>query len=161
MKPLLISHNKKKQELDFIEENEWIHAPVNYVFEAITNSEWIDLWGGGPSKFSAKKGGKFFLWDGEIYGNVVEIIKPKKISLTLREHSWSFKWKDSYVVIQLSEERNGTRLILHHSQFPNKTIQKQYEDKWCEIYLGPLKAYVENLIDLENLEKRKIQKQSR
>lgn len=158
MRPFLISHNIKKREQDFLEENEWIHAPIDWVFEAITNSEWIDSWGAGPSKFSTKKGGKFFLWDGEVYGSVVELVKPIKIVFTLREKAWSYKWKDSCVLIQLSEERHGTRMILKHSQLPNKTVQKKYEEGWGESYIGPLKAYVENLFYLENKRKLKNSK---
>ncbi|MFN3604246.1 MAG: SRPBCC domain-containing protein [Leptonema sp. (in: bacteria)] len=155
MKTLLISYSNKNKDFDSIEEKEWIHAPIEWVFEAITNSEWIDSWGGGPSKFHSKKGGKFFLWDGEIYGTVIDLVKPNKISFSLREKFWPNDWKDSYVVIHLFVERSGTRMILQHSQFPEKKVKKKHEEGWGEYYIGPLKAYLENLYYLKNQNKNK------
>ncbi len=143
MNSLLISYNKKTNE-DLIYESEWIRAPLDWVFKGITFSEWIDEWGGGPSKFSTKPGGKYCLWDGEIYGTIMEIKKPNKIVFTLREKTWKKEWKDSIVFIDLSEERGGTRIHLKHFNLPDKKIQKKHEDGWCEYYLGPLKVFLEN-----------------
>lgn len=154
MKSFLISYENKNKEKEYIEENEWIHAPIDWVFEAITNSEWINEWGGGPAKFQPKKGGKYFLWDGEISGTIIEIIKPNKISFTLREKNWSNHWKDSFVLITLAEEKSGTRMILKHSQFPEKKIKIKHEEGWAEYYIGPLKAYVENQFYLKTIKKK-------
>ncbi len=154
MNTLLISLKKPIKE-DILEEREWIHAPVDWVFKAITNSEWIDEWGGGPSKFNLKPGGNYFLWDGEIYGSVIESHKPTKIIFTLRERIWKKEYKDSIVIIELSEERGGTRFILRHSNFPDKKIQKKHEDGWGEYYIGPIKAYLENLYYQKHKKKHK------
>jgi len=159
MKSLLISHKKEINE-DLILESEWIHAPIEWVFKGITHSEWIDEWGGGPSKFFAKAGGKYFLWDGEIHGSVIEIKKPNKVIFTLREKNWNESWKDSVVIIELLEERNGTRFILKHSNFPDKKIQKKHQEGWGEYYIGPLKAYLENKYYLENQKPTKRKKRS-
>jgi uncharacterized protein YndB with AHSA1/START domain len=157
MKSLLISY-KKEIDDDLIIESEWIHAPIEWVYKGITNSEWIDEWGGGPAKFIAKPGGKYFLWDGEIYGCIIEINKFNKIVFTLREKFWQENWKDSIVKIELSEERDGTRFNLKHSNFPNKKIQEKHKEGWGEYYIGPLKAYLENI----NYKKQKpIQKKKR
>lgn len=144
MNSLLISRKKVHNE-DVLEEREWIRAPLDWVFKAITYAEWIDEWGGGPSKFNLKPGGNYFLWDGEIYGSVIEFQKPHKITFTLRERIWRREYKDSVVMIELHEERGGTRFILKHSNFPDKKIQKKHEVGWCEYYIGPIKAYLENL----------------
>ncbi|MCS7205350.1 MAG: SRPBCC domain-containing protein [Leptospiraceae bacterium] len=160
MKTVLISYEEEKNE-DIIKENEWIHAPREWVFKGITDSEYINEWGGGPSKFHLKAGGKYHLWDGEIYGLVLDFVENEKIVMTLREKDWKPDWKDSIVVIELSDERSGTRLKLSHSQFPDKKIKKKHEYGWGEYYLGPLKAYLENLYFAQQVQKKeKIKKKS-
>lgn len=155
MKSFLITY-RKEQENNIIKESEWIHSPKEWVFRAMTDIEWINEWGGGPAKFHLKPGGKYYLWDGEFYGIILDFKINEKLSFTLREHYWQSDWKDSIVIIELTEERQGTRFNLQHSSLPNEKVFRKHELGWGEYYIGPLKAYLENLYFAELKKNKKI-----
>ena len=47
-------------------------SPIK-VFRALTDSNEINKWGGGPSRVQARVHGDYSLWDGDIYGSIREI----------------------------------------------------------------------------------------
>jgi len=126
-----------------IEDSELIRSPMPSVFAAMTTSSLIDEWGAGPSRFQAKPGGRFFLWDGEMEGMIVEISPPDRLVFTLRESDWDASWRDSLVLFSLAQEHRGTRLSLKHSGFSDRRVMDRHRDGWGEYYIGPLKAYCE------------------
>ncbi|MCB1137187.1 MAG: SRPBCC domain-containing protein [Leptospiraceae bacterium] len=126
-----------------IYEVEVIRASVREVFEAMTNARIIDEWGAGPSRFQARPGGKFFLWDGEMFGMVCEVQAPVRIVYTLREEWWDPEWKDSMVCWTLKEVDRGTELTLAHSGLPGRKVREAHREGWGEYFLGPMKAYLE------------------
>ena len=56
-----------------------IHAPISEVWKALVNPKYIDGWGGGPAKMNNKKGTKFSLWGGSIWGTNTEVVSEKKL----------------------------------------------------------------------------------
>ncbi len=135
---------KKEKEDNSLQESEYIIAPVEWVYRALTLTEWINQWGGGPARFPNKIGSSYYFWDGEVTGTIIDLKKMEKIIITLREDNWQNDWKDSIVIIELKPERMGTRINLSHTLFPNEKIRKKYNYFWAESYLGPIKAYLEN-----------------
>lgn len=126
-----------------LQESEFIRAPITSIFRAITSATLLDEWGAGPARFQAKPGGRYFFWDGEMEGMIVEIMPPVRVVFTLREREWKPDWRDSIVAINLTDEREGTRLTLQHSGFPDRRILDRHREGWCEYYIGPLKAFCE------------------
>jgi len=123
--------------------SEVIRAPSIEVFRAITTARIIDEWGGGPARFQAKSGGKWSLWDGIMFGSVKEVHSPSKIVFTLREIHWHEREPDSLVMMALADIDRGTRIDLRHSNLPSRKIRQAHEDGWGDVYLGPIKAYLE------------------
>lgn len=124
-------------------ESEWIRAPIAAVFRSLTSATLLDEWGAGPARFQARAGGRYFLWDGEMEGMIVEIHAPRRLVFTLRESDWPQEWRDSLVVMTLEEERDGTRLSVQHSGFTDRRTQDRHREGWGEYYIGPLKAFCE------------------
>ncbi len=123
--------------------SEVIRAPVAEVFKALTSARLMDEWGAGPARFQARPGGKWSLWDGVMQGVVKEVTPTARIVFTLREIHWNERDPDSLVIIELSEIPRGTRIELRHTNLPSRKIRQMHEDSWGDVYLGPVKAYLE------------------
>src|SRR3989344_8716776 len=94
-----------------------INAPVEKVWDALTNPKIIDKWGGGPSKMSGKEGEKFEFWGGDIYGRNIKVIKNKE----LIQEWFSGDWKEpSIVTFRLEQKGNRTIVQIIHENIPDK-----------------------------------------
>ena len=116
-----------------------IKTSVDEVWKALTDSKYIDAWGGGPSKMSEEKDFEFSLWDGEIFGKNIEVDKNKKLVQEWIEGKWD---KASIVAFTLTKEDDGTRIDLTHTDYP-QSEHDDLEDGWRDFYLEPLKKYLE------------------
>jgi uncharacterized protein YndB with AHSA1/START domain len=118
-----------------------IKAPVEEVWKALVDPEYINGWGGGPVKMNDLVGNKFSLWGGEIFGENKEVVPNKK----LVQDWWDggSKWdKPSKATFILQEETAGVKLELIHENVPDEN-EKDIDNGWKDFYLGPLKDYLE------------------
>jgi len=109
-----------------------MNASVTEVFDALTNPKIIKIWSGAKAKMSAKKGAKFELWGGDMFGKNLEVVKNKKLV-----QEWctnTFKSKASFTIIE-----KGKRSIVNliHENVPAKSY-KNYSDGWKDYYLGAM-----------------------
>jgi len=116
-----------------------IKAPIEKVWQALTDPRVINKWGGGPAKMDGKKGTKFKLWGGDIYGINTKIMRNKELSQDWFQKGWE---NPSKVIFKLSAKGKQTQLILIHKNVPDKDVT-DVEEGWKEYYLGPLQSYLE------------------
>lgn len=122
-----------------ITQNYHINAPIHAVWEALVNPKLINSWGGGPAEMSDKEGKEFSLWGGDIHGKNTKVIKNHE----LVQEWYGGKWaKPSMVTFALTEDGEGTELILYHKDIPDNEA-KDIDDGWKRYYLMPLKEFVE------------------
>lgn len=120
----------------------FINAPIEKVWNALTNNKEIDGWGAGPAKMDDKEGTDFSLWDGSIWGKNIEVIKHKKLVqewYSNEENKWT---EPSIVTFTLSENSDGVTIDLLHENIPDKNV-KDIEEGWKDYYLGPMMDYLE------------------
>ncbi len=123
-----------------------INATAEKIFNTLTISDIIDDWGGGPSRVELKLNGAYTLWDGESTGTIREIQQPSHLLHTMRlMKSWQTDWQDSLVTWTLVQNEKNTTLFLRNSCLPNLKIREKISEHWIENFLGPLKAYLDNL----------------
>jgi len=116
-----------------------INAPVGKVWKGLTDSTYIDAWGGGPSKMNDEVGKRFSLWGADIFGKNIEV-EPLKM---LKQEWYGGKWDEPSIVTFLLEGKGKTtKLVLLHDVIPNGE-EKRLADDWKKSYLGPLKKYLE------------------
>ncbi len=120
-----------------------IRATREKVFEALTKSSIIDLWGAGPSRVQAKLHGNISFWDGEVFGNIREIKAPELLVYTMRHQNWENVSRESLITWKLDTHPRGTILYMTHNDLPNQKICEIQEEFWASSFLGPLKAYLE------------------
>lgn len=116
-----------------------IKAPIEKVWDGLTNSKLIDKWGAGPSKMEPVKGFEFSLWGGDIFGKNIKVIKNKK----LVQEWFAGKWKKpSIVTFILRKAGEKTVVELNHTDIPDSEF-KDIENGWKDYYMNPLKELVE------------------
>lgn len=115
-------------------------APVEKVWQALTDSKIIDAWGGGPAKMSDKVGEKFEFWGGDIHGENINVVPNKKLVQNWYEGNWE---KPSIATFTLEQKNSQTTLTLDHENVPAKSYD-DINEGWDQYYLGALKNYVED-----------------
>jgi activator of HSP90 ATPase len=116
-----------------------ISTTIDHVWRALVDSDTIDEWGGGPSKMDSKVGTEFELWNGDIYGKNIEVVKEKKLVQEWFGGDWA---KPSIVTFNLKKDKNETILKLEQINVPEEEF-KDIEEGWDEYYLGPMKLMLE------------------
>jgi len=117
-----------------------IKTSVEDVFTALTNPLTIELWSGSPAVMTPEAGTEFSLWDGEITGTNLEIIKNHLI-----RQKWDFEGEEgtSVVTLTLNPEGKHTRVELLHTEIPDEAFPN-IADGWDRYYFKPLKELLED-----------------
>lgn len=116
-----------------------INAPIEKVWEALTNAEIAEQWGAGPAKVDPHQGGVFSFWNGDIHG-----IFTKLIPNTLIEQDWyghDIPDRKFKAIFELVEQKANTTVKLTFSG-EIEDIQKDTAD-WQDYYFGPIKKLLE------------------
>jgi activator of HSP90 ATPase len=116
-----------------------IKAPVEDVWEALTNPDIIDKWGGGPSKFDKRIGGNFSFWGGDIWGKNMEIIDKKKLVQEWFGGDWP---KPSIATFKIMGDGKITMVELLHKNVP-RSEEADFADGWKRYFLGEIKKLLE------------------
>jgi uncharacterized protein YndB with AHSA1/START domain len=116
-----------------------IKASVEDVYTALTNPLTIEMWTGAPAVMEAIEGTEFSLWDGEITGVNLELVKNSFL-----KQQWYFEGEEgkSIVTITLTAEGKDTRVELLHLDIPDEAFEN-IVDGWDRYYFKPLKHLLE------------------
>lgn len=116
-----------------------ISASQEEVYNALTNSFQIELWTGYPAVMDEKEGTVFSLWEGDISGCNLEMIKDYKI---VQEWFFGEIEKPSIVRMILKKAGKDTRIELEHTNIPDDAYEEIIEG-WKEYYLDSVKNFLE------------------
>lgn len=116
-----------------------IEAPVAKVWQALTDPDMIDAWGGGPTTMSTKVGADFEFGGGDIWGKNIEIISHKQIKQEWFGGEWD---QPSIVTFDLSGSGKQTTVVVTHEDVPDSE-KADLEDGWQKYYFGPIKKLLE------------------
>jgi activator of HSP90 ATPase len=96
--------------------------------------------GGQDAKISPKVGGKFSAWDGYIFGTTLELDPYRRIVQTWRTTEFPSNAPDSHLEILFEDNKDGTKLILNHTQLPEDQVD-EYIQGWKDYYFKPMHNY--------------------
>lgn len=115
-----------------------IEAPVEKVWDALTNKESIMQWTGADAEMAASEDFDFNMWDGDVWGRNIRVVKNE-----LLEQSWyGGDWpKPSHVVIQLDGKHGKTTVQLTHTDVPGD-VEADFDAGWDTEYFGPIEQFV-------------------
>ena len=116
-----------------------INATQEEVFNALTNPFQIELWTGFPAVMNAEAGTEFSLWEGDICGKNLEVVKDFKLV-----QQWYFGETDtpSIATILLKKAGKNTRIEVEHTNIPDDAFDEIVEG-WKEYYLDAMKRFLE------------------
>lgn len=117
-----------------------IKVPKSRVWVALTDPKYIEAWGAGPAKMSIRKGAKFSLWGGDIYGTNRDVVPDEKIVQEWFGGPWN---APSILTIVLTESKGRTKVTLTQTDIPDEEAAN-IDDGWSSYYFGPLKKYLES-----------------
>lgn len=117
----------------------FIEAPIEKVWEALTDNSELEAWGADPADMSEDEEYEFSLWGGDIHGKNIEIVKPSKIVQEWFGGNWP---KPSTLTIELEKKDHGTEVSLLHENVPEEDMDK-VDEGWDDSFFGPLKEYLE------------------
>ncbi|HEY6162472.1 MAG TPA: SRPBCC domain-containing protein [Bacteroidia bacterium] len=112
-------------------------ATPSQVFKALTDARIIAKWSGAPAKMSARKGAKFELWGGDMFGKNLEVVKDKKLVQEWCTHTFSSK-----ATFTIKAKGKNSIVDLLHENVPAQSY-KNYSDGWKHYYLGPMQQMFE------------------
>lgn len=116
-------------------------ASPEEVFDALVNPELIQIWSGDEAQMSAKVGGTFSLWGGQMYGVNLEVVKNKRLV-----QEWSYdQWAQaSRVTFNIKSKGKKTIVELIHEHVPEKSVNS-ISDGWDSYYLGAIQEMFETV----------------
>jgi len=117
-----------------------INAPAGTVWKALTDPKVIERWSGGPADMSAEPGSTFALWDGSIFGTVVEVDPGHSMVQEWYGGNWD---APSIARFTLSADPSGgTRLEFENTGVPDADAV-DIDAGWDDYYLGPIRELLE------------------
>ncbi len=130
-----------------------VNAPIEKVWDAITNREQMKEWYFNIPDFELKEHAAFNFFEGKDkklhhHCEIVEIIPQKKL-----KHSWTYPdytHDKTLVKWELQPESNGTLVTLTHKGLENfdhlgaDFKKENFQNGWDEILNKALKNFVEN-----------------
>lgn len=116
-----------------------ISASQEEVYNALTNSFQIELWTGYPATMDDKVGTIFSLWDGDISGCNIEMVKDYKV---VQEWFFGETEQPSIVSMILKKAGKETRVELSHTNIPEDAFEEIVEG-WKDYYLDSMKNFLE------------------
>ncbi|MUP38635.1 SRPBCC domain-containing protein [Labilibaculum euxinus] len=109
------------------------------VYNALTNSFQIELWTGYPAVMDENPGTVFSLWEGDITGVNLEIVKDYKI---VQEWFFGETERPSIVTLLIKKAGSRSRIELTHTNIPDEAYDEIVEG-WKDYYLGSVKNFLE------------------
>jgi len=123
-----------------------IHFDVDYkttperIYQALLDAKQFKAFSGLPAEIDSKAGGWFKLFDGQIEGRNVELIREKRIVQAWRPASWAAGIY-SIARFELVARGSATRVVFDHVGF-TESQQEHLASGWTEHYWDPLHKYL-------------------
>jgi len=111
------------------------------VMELLTDPVLIRKWSGGEAILENKVGGRFEMFDGWVKGEVLKT-GGNELAYTWKANDWPEEAKPSEVHYLLKEDEAGTKVILHHTGFPNAEEMNSHKSGWTDFFFDPLEDFI-------------------
>ena len=119
------------------------NASAKDLYETIMDSRnHTKLSGGAPAKISAKVGGKFSAFGGELEGENLELKPNKKIVQSWRSKSWTVGVYSRATFLFTPASKGKTRLTFTQSGIPESDFE-DVKKGWIAFYWEPMAKMLE------------------
>lgn len=111
------------------------------LMEMLTDTALIRKWSGGEAVLEKKEGGKFEMFDGWVNGTVLKATE-NELAYTWKTTGWDEETEPSEVHYVLSNDKEGTKVVLHHRNLPTVEEAEEHRQGWDDHFFGPLEEYM-------------------
>ena len=111
------------------------------VMQLLTDDVLIRKWSGGEAILENKEGGRFEMFDGWVTGTVLKT-SGNELAYTWTAGDWPKGTKASEVHYLLKEDEAGTKVILHHTGFPNQKEMDSHKTGWTDFFFDPMEDFI-------------------
>ncbi len=118
-----------------------LSAKPNRVMQLLTDPKLIRKWSGSDAIVENKVGGKFEMFDGWVFGTVLKT-GENELAYTWKTTDWPEETKPTEVHYLLKEDEAGTKVILHHTGFPNEDEMKSHKSGWTDFFFDPMEDFI-------------------
>jgi len=118
-----------------------LSAKPQRVMQLLTDPALIRKWSGGEAILENKEGGRFEMFDGWVTGNVLKT-GINELTYTWKITEWPQDAAASEVHYLLTDDEAGTKVVLHHNNFPNEEEMKSHESGWTDYFFDPMEDYI-------------------
>jgi uncharacterized protein YndB with AHSA1/START domain len=116
-----------------------INAPLQKVWQALTDAEMAEQWGAAPAKVDAREGGEFSYWNGDIHGTYTKLVPRELIEQDWYGHDHPER---KFKALFTFEENDNSTTV--HLTFSGNIEDEQKDTKdWQEYYFDPIKKLLE------------------
>lgn len=116
-----------------------INAPIEKVWQALTDPNIIPLWSDAPAKMSDQVGDLFELWNKTIIGKNLEVVPMEKLVQNWKPVHWK---TFSKVTFTLFTKKVWTVVNMEQIGVPADEYS-EISDGWNRYYLGKIKKLLE------------------
>ncbi len=111
------------------------------VMQLLTDAVLIRKWSGGDDVVEYKVGGRFEMFDGWVTGEVLQTSK-NELAYTWKTSDWPEGTKPTEVHYLLKEDEAGTKVIVHHTGFPNEKEMDSHKTGWTDFFFDPMEDFI-------------------
>eukprot|EP01095_Lingulamoeba_sp_RSL-Kostka_P003114 TRINITY_DN1400_c3_g1_i1.p1 TRINITY_DN1400_c3_g1~~TRINITY_DN1400_c3_g1_i1.p1 ORF type:complete len:373 (+),score=109.44 TRINITY_DN1400_c3_g1_i1:58-1176(+) len=136
--PISTEPKKKKIKTKTITQIVKFSAPTSEIYECLIDSQRLSAFTGTDASISRDVGSKFKLFDGNIEGEIVELVPNGKIVQKWRFNSWP---ENHFSVVTLKFETvdNKCKVTLKHGRIPSDDVQRTKEG-WKNFFWRRIKG---------------------
>ena len=109
--------------------------------ELLTNAALIRKWSGGEAVVEKMVGGMFEMFDGWVRGKVLKL-GERELGYTWKANDWPEDAAPSEVHYLLKDDEAGTKVILHHTGFPNADEMNSHKSGWTDFFFDPMEDFI-------------------
>lgn len=111
------------------------------VMQLLTDAKLIRKWSGGEAVVENRPGGRFEMFDGWVTGEVLKT-GDRELAYTWKTSEWDENAKPSEVHYLLKDDEAGTRVILHHTGFPDEEEMRSHKAGWTDYFFDPMEDFI-------------------
>jgi len=116
-----------------------IQAPVEKVWQALTDADIAEQWGAAPAKVDAREGGEFAYWDGDIHGTYTKLVPYERIEQDWYGHDHPER---RFKALFMFETKDGATNV--HLTFSGEIEDEQKDiQDWQAYYFDPITELLE------------------
>jgi activator of HSP90 ATPase len=115
------------------------------VMEMLTDTKLIRKWSGEEAVLEKMVGGRFEMFDGWVTGKVLKM-GDKELAYSWKTTDWNDDEEPSEVHYLLSSDKEGTKVLLKHTNLPTEEEMKEHKIAWDEHFFGPMEEYMHTII---------------